>query len=84
MKMRRIIKKKTMWIAVIAIIVANLFFSTTPELNKQSQLSLVVLSARADNDTGESDIPDPDDGIIPFRRFPEGWSISAILDYLFK
>ncbi len=83
METKRTIKRKTMWIAAIAVIVANLFFSTTPALDEQSQLSLVVLAAKADNDSGESDIPDPDDQIIPFRLLPK-WSMSAILDYLFK
>lgn len=84
MKMRRIIKGKAIWIAVIAIIVANVFFSTIPDPNKQSQLSLAVLQAKADGTIGETDIPDPENPIIPFRQFPKGWSLSAVVDYLFK
>jgi len=76
-------KRIMMWAAAIAVIVVNVFFSTTPGSNKQSHLSLTVLTARADN-SGESDIPDPGDEIIPFRQVPKDRTLSAIIDYLFK
>ena len=75
--------KKMMWIAAIAVIVVNFLFPLTPDLNKESRLSLAVLTARADN-PGESDIPDPDDEIIPFRQFPKEKTLSALINYLFK
>lgn len=82
--MRRIIKRKAMWIVVIAIIVANVFFSTVPDPTKQSQLSLALLQAKADGTIGETDIPDPEDPVIPFRQSPRGWSLSVAIDDLFK
>ena len=84
MKTRRTQTKKMMWIAVIAVIVVNFLFPLlTPDSNKESRLSLAVLTARADN-SGESDIPDPDDDIIPFRQVPKEKTLSALIGYLFK
>jgi len=83
MKIRRTQTKKMMWIAVIAVIVVNFLFPLTPGSNKESRLSLAVLTARADN-SGESDIPDPGDEIIPFRQVPKEKTLSALINYLFK
>ena len=72
-----------MWIAVIAVIVVKFLFPLTPDSNKESRLSLAVLTAKTDN-SGESDIPDPDDEIIPFRQVPKEKTLSALIGYLFK
>lgn len=77
-------KKKPMSIIiVIALIVTNVFLSTTPVTNNQSQLSLVLLEARADGEPEEIDPPDPGDEYPPLRPFPQNWTIPAIFDYLF-
>lgn len=67
----RHIRKKAVWITVIAIVVGNLLFSVAPVSDKESDLSITVLAARADG-SGENDIPDPDDDIFPLRLLPEG------------
>lgn len=75
-------KKKTACILVIALIIVNIFLSPTPVKKNQSQLSLVLLEARADN-LGETDPPDPGDEYPPLRPFPTDLPSSASLDLLF-
>jgi len=78
-------KKKTITIIVVFLILANVFFSTSPVSNNQSRLTLVLLEARADEGgSGETDPPDPGEEYPPSRMFPKDWSISAIIDYLFN
>jgi len=66
-------RKKVVWIAVIAIVIVNLFFSVTPVSQKESDLSITVLAARADG-SEENDVPDPDYNPFPLRLLPEGWN----------
>lgn len=73
-------KKKTVYLIVVALIVANVFFSTTPTRSKESDLTLVLLEARADG-PGETDPPEEE--FPPLRPSPTDWSLSAIIDYLF-
>lgn len=75
-------KKKTACIIVFVLIVANLFLSPATVPNNQSQLSLVLLEARAD-EGGENDPPDPGDEYPPLRPSPSDWTKSAITGYSF-
>jgi len=63
--------KKITLLVVSVLMLANLFLFTTPVPNNQSRLLLVQLEAMAD------------DEFPPLRMFPTGWSLSAIIDYLF-
>jgi hypothetical protein len=82
--MRNVMKKKPITIIVVFLILANVFFSTSPAPDKESLLTLVLLEARADEpvETDPPD-PDPDPDPIPLRPFPSDWTLSAIIDYLF-
>lgn len=79
-------KKKTITIIFAVFILANVFLSTRPVSNTQSEFSLVLLQARADGgaETDPPNPPDPEKDPIPFRVFPQDWTLSAIIDYIFN
>ena len=70
-------KKKIMYLLFVALIAANVFYSTTPTTGKKSVLKLEMLQARAD-EPGEVD---PKDEFPPRRLLPIKWSLSAIIEY---
>jgi hypothetical protein len=80
--MKKVMKKKIIYLFVFAFIAANVFLTTTPVPGKESPLTLVLLEARAD-EPGETDPPDPNPDPIPLRSFPSDWFLSAIIDYFF-
>ena len=71
-----------MGILVVFMIVVNVFL-TIPISNDHSQLSFILLEARADGGSNESDIPNPSKPPVPFRMVPIDWSFSTINDYFF-
>ena len=75
-------KKKSLCFFVIVLIIANVFLSTTPVKNNQSQLTLSLLEARAD-EAGEDDPTDPGDEFPPLRPSPTYWILTGVTDYFF-
>lgn len=75
-------KKKVMGILMVVMIVLNVLLSV-PISNNHSKLSLILLEAKADGGSNESDIPNPSKPPVPFSILPIDWSFSTIIDYFF-
>ncbi|HEY3373053.1 MAG TPA: hypothetical protein VGK10_19540 [Prolixibacteraceae bacterium] len=71
-------KKKSLCFVVMLLIIANVFLSPTTVTKKQSQLSLTLLEARADEPV---EIDPPGGEYPPTRPFSNDWTLSAIIDY---
>jgi len=75
-------KRKMYLIAVVIVMVFMNVLLSTPIINNKSQLSLILLSAKADGNPIEN--RDPVDDPIPDGTQPEEWLLSSIISYLFN
>lgn len=75
-------KKKSLCIFVLVLIIANVILFPTSVTKKQSQLSLTLIEARAD-DGGETDPTDPDEKYPPLRPFPSDSTFFLINSLVF-
>lgn len=75
-------KKVLFFILVVVLFISNISLNTTCVATNQSQLSLEMLKAKADDST-ENLPPDPTDYPVPYSMFPKDWSFAAIIEYIF-
>jgi len=75
-------KKILFFLIILALFITNISFNPESVATNQSQLTLEMITAKADVPT-ENLPPDPTKDPVPNSMFPIDWSFSALIDYFF-